>query len=107
MSNRPRAEEILNSLDGLQPASPRPFFTGRVMFRLQTEWRSALPPLSPRFKWVLAGAALLIAFNILLLLGKFQTSAHPALTEWKNSTPDWLVDYTENPESSLSQVSNK
>lgn len=107
MSKQPSTDEILNSVEGIQPAAPKPFFTGRTLLRLQTEWVADMPLMTFRFKLVLTGVVLLIAVNILLVISKYGAEPNPALTEWKNTTPEWVIDYTENPGSSLNQVSNK
>jgi len=107
MSKRANTDEILNSVEGIQPAAPKPFFTGRTLLRLQTEWAGDMPLMSPRFKLLLTGVVLLIAVNILLVISKYRAESNPALTEWKNTTPEWVIDYTENPGSSLNPVPNK
>lgn len=103
---RANIEEILKSLDGIQPARPKPFFTGRVLQRLRSEELEGQSLMTPRFRMAVVAVFLLIAFNMILLFFQFRTEL-PALSEWKRTTPNWVVEYNENPASLLKEPLNK
>ena len=107
MSKQPNIEEILESVDGIQPAHPKPFFTGRVLDRIQQSEAQRLSYSTPRFRLAVLAVAVTVALNILLYIYQYHLKPQSVIAAWKNSTPEWVVDYTENPSSSLNQVSDK
>jgi hypothetical protein len=107
MSSRPNIDEILNSIEGIKRAEPKSFFTGRVLSRINSLAQSENLVLTPRFRMGVIAVILLVAINILLYIYKYQLEPMQALAEWKSTTPEWVVDYTDNPGSSLPQAPTK
>ncbi len=107
MLKKNNIEEILNSLVGVKRAAPGPFFTGRVLQKLQQPESAASPVVSStRMAWVISAVVLIIALNLTLFFASTR-SADRTISEWKSTTPKWVVEYTENPGSSIYDVPNK
>jgi hypothetical protein len=106
MPNPTEFDQYLNSLLGIHRASPKPFFTGRVIARLNSGADSSAHPIWMRWKWVISFSMILILINIFLLMFRAQSEQH-ILTEYDHATPSWVVDYTLNPSSSIYDSSNK
>ncbi|MFM7671025.1 MAG: hypothetical protein ACKO6Q_00315 [Bacteroidota bacterium] len=104
MANQSYTDRILDSLEGAERAHPKPFFTGRVMQRLQNtpiaDWGSV------RFTWAISVAVVLIALNLILFFTQFHSSEQ-VNADWTSSTPGWVVDYTENPSISIYDAPEK
>lgn len=86
-------ETILNSLDGIQKASPQPFLYTRLMARMQraddNAWSRALQLVSkPAFALGLIIVFLMI--NGYILLNQFSNSPEPAI----ESTQALALEYT-------------
>jgi hypothetical protein len=61
-----RVAETLNVLDGIAPASPRPYFYSRLRARMErgtADKAGAAWPAPAHLRWVLAGVILLILLN--------------------------------------------
>ena len=95
MSKRTEIEKYLETLDGIRRAEPKPFFTGRVMNRLQTD-NPATHSVWSRWGWSLSALSLLILLNVLLLVFR-SSSERSVLSEYDKTTPDWVMEYTANP----------
>ena len=107
MSQRDRIDAILNSVEGIERAQPKSFFTGRVLSSINSKKPEENFSFTPLLRVVIVAVVMLVAVNILLFINKYQVEPKQPLAEWKNTTPDWILDYTENPGSSLSQVPNE
>jgi hypothetical protein len=103
MSSTPNIENILNSLEGVRRAEPRPFFAARVIQRLQE--KNQMPPSFywPQFALAVSALFILIALNLILFLSPLR-SIDQAISDWNSATPDWVVDYTENPGTSIYEL---
>ena len=100
MPSRPNIEKILSSLDGVQPAEPQPFFATRVIQRLHNS-----NDVTPSFSWLRFALAvsviiLLVVMNLVLFFSPVR-SLDQAVRDWKSTTPEWVVEYTENPGTSI------
>lgn len=84
-------ESTLNSLDGLQRATPGPFFYTRVSARLlnrqKTVWES-LSQLLARPAIVVAGLCFVVIVNILAIIKQPATTTSVAATSELMSSPD-------------------
>jgi hypothetical protein len=96
MSSTPNFDNILNSLEGVRRAEPRPFFAARVIQRLQEKNQMTPSFYWPRFALAVSALFILIALNLILFLSPLR-SIDQAISDWNSATPDWVVDYTENP----------
>lgn len=77
-------EETMNSLDGLQKASPAPFFFTRVRARIQREQNSQWSIISSfiaRPAVAFAGISLIVLLNIAALFYQKEHSATAMLTD--------------------------
>ena len=106
MSVKKNIDDVLNCLDGATRAEPNPFFTGRVMQRLQSTESIQLSTKWPRLAWALSAVALLIALNLILFFVQAR-SVDSTISEWKSTTPRWVVDYTQNPGSTYYDIPHK
>jgi hypothetical protein len=100
MSSTPNIENILNSLEGVHRAEPRPFFAARVIQRLQEKNQTTPSFYWPRFALAVSVLFILIALNLILFFTP-PRSIDQAISDWNSTTPDWVVDYTENPGTSI------
>ena len=107
MSDRDHIDEILDSVLGIERAQPKSFFAGRVLSRINSKKPEENFSFTPLFRVVIVAVVMLVAVNILLYINKYQVEPKQALAEWRNTTPDWVLDYTENPGSSLPKVPNE
>ena len=107
MPSRPNIEKILSSLEDVQPAEPQPFFVTRVIQRLHNS-NDVTPSFSwSRFALAVSVIILLVVMNLVLFFSPVR-SLDQAVRDWKSTTPEWVVEYTENPGTSIyDQPSNK
>lgn len=105
MSKKIEIDQYLKSLDGIRPAEPKPFFTGRVIDRMRsagsthhTHWT--------RWGWSLSVLTLLIIINVLLLVSRSGREKQ-VISEYDNTTPDWVMEYTANPSAPIYDDLNK
>ena len=106
MLKKTNIEEILSSLDGVKRAAPGPFFTGQVLQKILQPASPTSPALGNRMAWVVVAVALIIATNLILFFARTRSDDR-TISEWKSTTPKWVVEYTENPGSSIYDVPNK
>jgi hypothetical protein len=70
MPEKYKIDEILDSLDGMKPAEPRPFLHTRVMARLQKQQTKNRPSFFARPVWALGLLVLVLTVNILVISSK-------------------------------------
>jgi hypothetical protein len=105
MNTSEKFDKILGSLQDVKRAEPNPFFTGRVIQKFKdVSKRSDSSWLN--FGWAFSLLVLLIAFNLIIFFTQFR-SGNQTISDWKSTTPDWVVDYTENPGTSVYGSLNK
>ncbi len=76
-----RVEDTLNSLDGLQKASPGPFFYTRVMARMETEEQSVWSSLTSFFTKPYVVAGIISAMLLINATAVFQSDAKDPLAD--------------------------
>jgi hypothetical protein len=105
MSKPIEIEQYLEILDGIRRAEPKPFFTGRVMSRL----RSAEPTTQNSWtRWGLSLSILTLLILINVMLFVFQSNREQTiLSEYDQTTPDWVMEYTANPTAPIYDNLNK
>lgn len=106
MPNLTEFDHYMNCLHEIRRASPKPFFTGRVLARLNSGAHPSFYPIWMRWKWAVSVLIILILINIFFLMSRSR-SEQQELTEYDHATPSWVVDYTSNPSSSIYDFSNK
>jgi hypothetical protein len=107
MATSSNPDEIMNSLDGIRRAEPLPFFTGRLLARLNAANEPAIPPFWHRWGWTLSFAFLLILIGInILLITRHADTEKGMLTEYEDTTPQWVQQYTTQPSASVYQSPN-
>lgn len=99
-------DDVLKSLDGANRAEPNPFFTGRVMQRLQSTEPNQVQKYWPRMVWAFSAVAVLIVLNLILFFSQMR-SVDRTISDWKSTTPQWVVDYTQNPGSTYYDIPHK
>lgn len=100
MQHKVDPENIIDSLEGIQRAEPKPFFSARVLARLRKRQEETTASVLLRLGWAVSLLAILFIANMILFFNPSR-SGEGVVGKWKSATPNWVVDYTEQPGTSV------
>lgn len=96
MQHKLNSDNILNSLEGIQRAEPKPYFSTRVLTRLRKIQEETTASVLLRLGWAVSLLAILFVANMILFFNPSR-SGRGVVGKWKSTTPNWVVEYTEHP----------